>query len=313
METKTFNLLGNFSYSRLEKYLSCPYAYKLSYVDGNYVSANSLAIHVGTLLHKVNEYICLSIINKSPIDYDKILDFIDNAGTTNVSLDFFSEKKDEGIKGVNILKAEFFEEWLTTNTKSQKSMKQKIEDFKARIYDLENEFKNSDWEPYKVEDPFEFKFNGVTFKGFIDRIDRNKVTGALRVIDYKTKDAKFSDKELTTPLQFVVYAMAIMNKYDKMPESFIYDLPLIGEKQEGGTKGFVARGEKKMNSILESIEKEEYKPTPSPLCHWCNFCSTNTNAIAPYNKMCRYYSLWTPTNKTFEVNCKYGSLFILQP
>jgi RecB family exonuclease len=192
-------------------------------------------------------------------------------------------------------------------------MKQKIEEFKNNIHYLEEMFQNSEWEPFKVEEPFCFKFKGVTFKGFIDRIDRHKETGAFRVVDYKTKDVPFNDKDLTTPLQFVVYAMAIKEKYGEFPESFVYELPLVNISQNGGTKGFIARGEKKMTSILESISQEEYKPSPSPLCYYCPYCAQNPCATMPHNKLCKYYSLWTPTNKTFEVNAKYGSLFVLKP
>lgn len=314
-EDKIFNLLGKYSYSRLEKYINCPYAYKLAYVDGKYVSANSLALGIGTLLHKVNEYICSCIINKVDIDYDKVLDFIDNAGPNGPDLLIpGSEKgKDEEIRGVNLLKKEFFEDWLSVDTKSGKSMKQKIKDFCANIHYLEDEFKNSDWKPYKVEDPFEFNFKGVTFKGFIDRIDINEKTGALRVIDYKTKDKAFDSKELATPLQFVVYAMAVMNKYGKMPEEFIYDLPLINVKQEGGTKGFFVRGEKKMNTILENIENDlknkEFKPKPSPLCYYCPYNCTGCQKGNAHDKACEYYSLWTPQDKNFSVNKEYGKKF----
>ena len=123
METndeQIFNLLGNFSYSRLEKYVNCPYAYKLSYVDGNYVSANSLALSVGSLLHKVNEYICSALINGESIDYDRVLAYIDTAGSEDeIPLELDSSKKDEGIKGTKILQKEFFEDYYTTNIASR--------------------------------------------------------------------------------------------------------------------------------------------------------------------------------------------------
>ena len=110
MDNKIFNLLGKYSYTRLEKFINCPMAYKLSYVDGKYVSANSLALSIGTLLHKVNEYICGSMIKHQKINYDLILDYIENAGLTNVRLEVDGTKsQDEIIKGTNLLKKEFFD------------------------------------------------------------------------------------------------------------------------------------------------------------------------------------------------------------
>ena len=315
MEEKIFNLLGNYSYSRLEKYINCPYAFKLRYVDGNYPVSTSLALEVGTLLHKVNEYICSAIIKGVPVDYPKILDYIENAGSTDVSLDLDSEKKDEGIKGTKILQKEFFEDWLSNDTKSHKSMKSKVNDFIANIHSLEDSFKGSDWQPYKTEEPFCFKYKGVTFKGNIDRIDINTKTGDLRVIDYKTKDKPFDKKDLATPLQFVIYAMAVMDKFGKTPVEFIYDLPLIHEVQQGGTKGFLDRGEKKITALLENIsndmENKEFKPKTGPLCYWCDFNKQNPNAQEGYKNLCPYYCKWTPEEKTFDVNQVFGKKFIL--
>jgi len=45
------------------------------------------------------------------------------------------------------------------------------------------------WEIVSVEQPFEKEIGGLTIKGKIDRIDRHRDTGALRVIDYKTTDS----------------------------------------------------------------------------------------------------------------------------
>ena len=307
-----------FSYSRLEKYENCPFAYKLTYIDKHYVNASSLALSVGTLLHKVNEYICSSIIFNKAVDYDKINEYIELAGTTDIKLDVEGAKEDkEEIQGTKILQREFFEDWLNNDTKSKLSMKVKVENFKKNIHKLEDSFKGSEWQPFKTEEPFDFEYNGVVFHGFIDRIDKNIKTGELRVIDYKTKDAPFSDKDLTTPLQFVIYAMAIKEKFGEYPVEFIYDLPLIDVQQKAGTKGFIERGKKKLDKILANInedkERGEFKPKPSPLCYFCQYCTKSCSAnTGPEKQLCKYYSLWTPQNHTFEVNAKWGGLFILE-
>lgn len=303
-----------FSYSRVEKYENCPYAYKLNYVDKNYVSANSLALSIGTLLHKVKEYIGDSLIKGRVIDYSLLENYIDRAGI-DVELTELDSDKDskEVIEGVELLKKKYFEDWITNKTKSGLSMKSKVEFFKEHLRDMENQFKqDEEWEVFKTEEPFEFIFEGVSFKGFIDRIDKNKKTGDFRVIDYKTKDAQFSDNDLKTPLQFVVYSMAISEKYGKEPIEFIYDLPLIGIQQKACSAGYLKRGQAKLIKLLTGIKNESFIPKPSPLCYWCPYCYNNTNAEAPFNKMCKYFSLWTPEDHNFNVNCKWGeTLFTL--
>ena len=57
-----------FSYSRTEVYESCPYRYYLQYVKGHYISATSLAIYYGTLVHKINQLQTEMLLAGKPID-----------------------------------------------------------------------------------------------------------------------------------------------------------------------------------------------------------------------------------------------------
>ena len=59
--------------------------------------------------------------------------------------------------------------------------------------------------------------------------------------------------------------------------------------------------------IEASENKYLFIPKPTPLCHWCNFCTTNPEATI-YKNECEYYSKWTPAHKTFEVNNKWYAL-----
>lgn len=71
------------------------------------------------------------------------------------------------------------------------------------------------------------------------------------------------------------------------------------------------QGQEQEYKVFGDIEASENKnlfiPKPTPLCHWCNFCTTNPEATI-YKNECEYYSKWTPTQKTFEVNKKWNAL-----
>jgi len=86
----------------------------------------------------------------------------------------------------------------------------------------------------------------------------------------------------------------------------MYDFVLLGEQRLGGTKGWLSRAEKKLNKLLDSIEEctssDTWEPSPTPLCYWCPYCAQNPNAKPEFRHYCPYYSLWTPTNKTFATN-----------
>ena len=68
------------------------------------------------------------------------------------------------------------------------------------------------------------------------------------------------------------------------------------------TNGYFKRGIKKINKFIEDEmkckEKDIYKPSPSPLCHWCPYSSTSENE--KFQGDCEYCSLWTPDNRTFD-------------
>jgi hypothetical protein len=156
---------------------------------------------------------------------------------------------------------------------------------------------------------FEFIYEDrCIFKGFIDRIDINS-NGELRVVDYKTSNAPYDEKKLTTPLQMVIYTIACQSLYNKTPIEHRYDFIFLGTSQNACSKGYLKRGMKKINKLLdevgECLEKDEYPPKPTPLCHWCSFSKTCPDSEQKFH-LCEYYSLWTPYEKTFDVNKKYG-------
>jgi len=296
------NNLSKFSYSKLDTFVQCPMKYKYKYVDGNYVQSDAVHLDLGNLLHKVLEIKHRNIIDGIPNDYT----YLKEVYLKGIAED---TDKDKGnfIIGVNDIKEKFGEDtFIEVNTKSNLSYEDKLETF---LHYLENDLIGEEWKPLAVEINFNFDYEGkVILNGFIDRIDINK-EGALRVVDYKSSNKLYEDKDLTTPLQMFIYALACENIYGKTPVEFMYDMILLGEKQLACTKGYYKRGLKKLNKILDSIFEAEktgvYAPKATPLCHWCDYSITNPNAPFYSQDLCNYYSLWTPDNKTFKVNRKF--------
>lgn len=281
------------SYSRIDVFKQCPYRYKLKYIDKNYTNTSSLALQIGTLAHYCME------MKYSGVNIDEILQGLDNGFKTDKDI----------IKGLNELIEEYPFEFYEVNEKSGMSVEDKIEEFKNK---LNNEPVEEEWEVIGLEKDFEITFNNkAKIKGFIDRIDRNKLTGEIRVIDYKTNNKEYDKKDLATPLQMYIYSLACYELYGQYPIECIYDLLFLNKKQIGGTKGYLNRGFKALNKILDSmiyyqdLGSEYLQPKQSPLCHFCDFCITNPNSDPWYNTACEYYSLWTREKKTFEVNKKW--------
>ena len=289
-----------YSYSKINTYDSCGWKYFLTYKEGHYLFTDSLAASFGSLVHWVEQNIGETIKAGEQVNYEKLKeDFL------NINIPKTSKfDVNGGIFGVNILKQRYTEEYFKTNELGQ-SYATRAQDYLDRgIYRLENWLKaNPDYEIFGLEQFFSITFNGEILSGFIDRIFHNKADDSYIIEDIKTKDKPFKDEELTTPLQFVIYNLALQNILDN--ENIVitcaYDLPFCNLKQDAGTKGFMKRGTEKLKKLFDGINHEEFIPAPSPLCAWCSFSPTNPNQPEGGKGLCPYYSLWTPSHKTFAV------------
>ena len=290
-----------FSYSKMEVFKNCPLQYRYKYIEKKYTQDTSIALELGSLCHYVLEQKGKMIVSGETVDYEKLNDILMNGVTET------DEKTKEELLGVNQLKRKYFEVWHEADNASGASYDEKI-----KLFDkvLHNEMEETDWKPTYFEKPFEFVWdNKVILKGFIDRIDTKD--GQYRTVDYKTSKKVYEQSKLATSLQFGVYALAILNEFGVLPIESEYRFILIDDKQYALTKGWENRLIKAMDKVFGDIEASEKKsvfvPKPSPLCHWCNFCQTNPEATI-YRNECEYFSKWTPTQKTFEVNKKWNAL-----
>ena len=288
-----------FSYSKLSTYETCAYRYKLTYVDKHFVNDSSIANEFGTLVHYVEETIAKDIIanNNEPnflIDDNKYIDLFINA-------DIHTEGED--ILGVKKLKEKYPEEFYKKD-KSGMDYSDKANDYlnfgiyrlrdfltlhrNIRILDVEKEFK------LKYSDKY-------IFKGFIDRVFKDIDTGEIIIEDIKTWSS-INNHNVVTPLQFVFYSLAAQEIYgvNENMISCFYDLPLAKNRYSAGTKGFIKRGCKKIDNLLNEIEMKEFAPKPSPMCAFCPFSPTDKKNITEENRLCPYYCLWTRQNKIFD-------------
>lgn len=282
-----------FSYSKLSTYMQCPYRFKLKYDDKKYSTANTLALELGTLCHKGLEIAGQYLSGGLPVPVEDIL------------CGLYDGYPDEQILGVNALKRKYFEDWIAPDTKSLLTYEDKLENYEVYLRRLASD-EDAVWSVYATEKAFSFPMTEkVEFYGFIDRIDTDGM-GGYRLIDYKTSKKLFSKSDIATPLQMVVYALAIENEFGVPPSEYEYDFILLDKTQPVISNGFVARGENKIYKTLEKIEvdrsAQSFDPKPSPLCHWCDYCKTNTRAEESLKFECPYHSLWTPSNKTSAVN-----------
>lgn len=276
------------SYSRIDCFKSCPYKYKLKYIDKNYTNDSSIALQIGSILHLGLEFKYLNKFNN-----DEIMKIIYNG----------YEEDGNKIIGIHELQEMYPFDWEEAD-KHGRTYSEKMDLYKKRIFkDIDEE-----WKCIGCEVEFHILYeNKVIIKGFIDRVDQNIHTGEIRVVDYKSSTSEYNKKDLATPMQMFIYALACKEMYGQYPSVFVYDMILLGIEQEAMTKGWEKRGFKALSKQIDAlIEHQEFnnikmKPKPTPLCHWCSYSETNPNATNGKG-LCEYYSLWTKENKTFKTN-----------
>ena len=295
---------SKFSYSKLNTYESCPWKYKLQYIDHHFVDSSTIANEFGTLIHFVEETIAKDIIanDNEPLfmlNDDKYIDLFINAGMENHEI--------QNVLGARKLKQKYPQAF------DEKDKYGFSYDDKANIYlnfgiyrlrDFLS--KNRNLRIIGIETPFDVAYGNKIFHGFIDRVFRDIDTGNIIIEDIKTwQDIKGHD--LVTPLQFVFYNQAAQKLFEVGEDQItcFYELPLAGDRYKAGTPGFMKRGTKKIDKLLSAIDSKEFEPKPTPLCHWCCFSDTFPDQPEAGKNLCPYRSNWTKSRKDFSVEFEW--------
>ena len=273
-----------FSYTKLDTYKQCGFKYKLKYIDGHYLYNDNIATDVGKMIHSAEESIANILIN----DADAKIDYI-NIKNTII------------LKSIEI--AHKYPEAYDSADKSGKTYREKVNEYlTSGVYRLEKYIRfHTGYKVIAAELPFNFLVGDKLFTGFIDRIIKDEQQDMYIVQDIKTYAVPIEEKELNTlPLQFVVYSLAVMEKFN-IPADKIkcqYDLPFCNIIQEAGNKPLDEENRAMLVNILKNIDNKVFEPHPQILCHWCEFCATNPNQPEAGKNLCPYHALWTRENKT---------------
>ena len=266
----------DYSYSRVDLYSQCKFKYKLKYIDKHYASFGNIATMFGSLMHATEESIANSIIEGKPIDY--------------VGL------KNNFIIELSKIKHKYPNEFYSIGKNGMTYYQKGYYYLEHGIYRLEKYMnEHPTCELVAAELDFNFDYDeSHGFKGSIDRLIKDNSTNTYLVFDIKSYDEEMTNDKLTTPLQMVIYSEAVKRQFNVDYDHIkcIYDLPLCDTYHNAGTKGFIERGFEKINKLFRGIEDKDWKPTPSPLCHWCEFCPTNASTTDEFKYLCPYYSQW---------------------
>lgn len=270
--------LDRYSYSKISTYKQCKFKFKLKYKDKNFLFSANVATDFGNLIHETEEEIAKVLQSGQAVNY------------TWLKNRFILESR----KIAHKYPTEF-----ATKDKSDRTYLEKTYVYLENgIYRLERFLAaHPTYKIIGIEQKFEYNYDDVhSFNGSIDRAFLDESTGNIIIQDIKSWPVPAANSELKAPLQFTVYTMAaslLWNvPYDKI--SCEYDLPLCDTVQASLSDDIVAEGTAVLDKLFKGIGDDDYKPTVSALCHWCEYNPLTNPAILETkpDAVCPYFSTW---------------------
>jgi RecB family exonuclease len=271
-------IMDRYSYSKISCYKQCPFKFKLKYEDKNYLFSANIATDFGSLVHSIEENIAKALQASQQINY-------------------------VGLKNKFILEcrklAQRYPTEFYTRDKSGRTYQEKMYQYlESAIYRLECYMQqHPELQIIGIEQKFEYAYDGVhSFNGSIDRAFQNINTGEILIQDIKTWAVPAQNSELKAPLQFAVYMMAVENlwgvPFDKIKCE--YDLPLCDITQPALSDNIVEESKPVLDKLFKGIHDENFKPTITALCHWCEYNPLTNPEILDTKPgaVCPYFSTW---------------------
>lgn len=225
------------SFSKLNQFSTCPYSFKLTYLDKVKQIENAYSEY-GTYCHTLLE----RYANRELQDYE-LADAYDKGYHKAVTLPFPPYPK--GF--------------------AEKAYQQGLEYFMG--------FKGfgAEYEIISVEDKFETKIGGYVFSGIADLVLKNKKTNKYTVIDHKTKSTASMKKGFDElKRQLYVYARYVFERFGEFPDILSFNMIKTGEML---TIPFImSEYEETMEWIVSTIESAILE-FDWPVCTSPFFCS----------------------------------------
>lgn len=278
MSETDLKTLDRYSYSKISTYKQCKFKFKLKYLDKNFLYSANVATDFGGLVHAIEEEIALALQANQPVNYIALKN------------KFIIESRKIALK----YPAEFF-----TKDKSGRTYQEKVYLYlDSAIYRLENfMLAHPNLKIIGIEQHFEYNYDNMhSFNGSIDRAFLDTDTNEIIIQDIKTWSVEAQSSELKAPLQFAIYMMAAQDLWgvtlDKIKCE--YDLPLCNVTQPALADNIVEEGKVVLDKLFKGIHSNNFKPTITALCHWCEYNPLNNSAIIDTKPeaVCPYFSTW---------------------
>ena len=244
-----------FSPTRIRTFLSCPFMYRLEYVE-----------KVGRFYHKARAGFTFG-------------------STLHQALQTFHEDGGSAVVSAPELIAKMETVWQSQGYESaEHEAEHKVEAVKIlETYHAASEARAGATKPFLIEKMLKWDVGLFVLTGRIDRIDEHLDDGALEIVDYKSGRRSVSQDDVKTALAMSVYQLlAKRNNPDRRVYATIHAL-------RGGVTASAAYSDEEMVALEDDLrgigtqiletDFEAVQPVPLPKeCPYCDFLPLCTRA-----------------------------------
>lgn len=247
-----------YSHSKISTFETCPYQYKLKYIDKVKVDIpTTIEAFMGNLVHQTLEKLHRDKMNNQIISMDSISEFY---------LRLWEEKYTD-----KILIAKF-NEGLTEESYKLMGLK-----FILDYYNRKKPFEEKEIIDLETKDLLKLK-NGILWYVMIDKLERDS-QGNYYICDYKTNSRMKTKEEIASDRQLAMYSIWVKEKF-KDARNILLKWDMLAFNKEitsFRTEEQLRRLEEEICKKIVEIESTyDFPMNPSPLCGYCIF-----NQICP--------------------------------
>ncbi|MBC8428447.1 PD-(D/E)XK nuclease family protein [bacterium] len=213
------------SYSQFSQWASCPWKWKLSYVDKKSVFEGNIHTLFGTSLHEVLQEYLKVMYTKSIKEANEL--YLDEMLEDRMRENFVETLQGNG--GVEICTKDEMNEFYQDGLKIIDFFKKKRDQY----------FSKRGYELLGIETALDYDMNkNINFRGFIDLIIKDTVRNKIKIIDIKTATFgwnKYQKKDKNKTDQLLLYKQFYSKQFDVPLDRIDVEYFIVKRKLYEGT------------------------------------------------------------------------------
>lgn len=240
-----------YSYSRINTYQTCPYQYKLQYIDKIKIEEEGIEAFMGSRVHETLEKLYSDLILSKMTPLDELLEYYNKK---------WSETWHDKVM---VVKKGY------TPDDYKRAGEKAIRDYYEHYHPFDQT------KPLWTEKLVLFDLGNVKYKmqGYIDRLDR-RADGNLEIHDYKGSGRLPGQDRIDKDKQLALYQIAVLEKFPEVEGiELVWHYVLFDEELR--SKRSVEQLDKlkaEYRALIDEIEDTKtFETRKSKLCDWCGY------------------------------------------